>query len=108
MDGDTNDIDKATIVVSDATLRIENCSHDTTTYDLTNMFSRFDLAVRLSSSLPSIHEWKGTTPEGRLAPPGTFLVHFADASWARAALREKQGMIFKGRQLRLAQYPRQI
>jgi hypothetical protein len=113
-------------VVTDATLRIENCSHDTTTYDIMNMFSRFDLAVGrgslLSSSLsssppssttaatfcPSVQEWKGKTPDGRLAPPGTFLVHFADASWARAALREKQGMVFKGRQLRLAQYPRQI
>jgi hypothetical protein len=116
---DNNDKDKddmELVVVTDATLRIENCSHDTTTYDLMNMFSRFDLAVR-GSSLPSsssstfcpgVQEWQGTLPNGKPAPPGTFLVHFADASWARAALREKQGMVFKGRHLRLAQYPRQI
>jgi hypothetical protein len=38
----------------------------------------------------------------------SFLVRFASAADARAAVREKQNVEFMGRRMRLAQYSRQI
>jgi hypothetical protein len=89
--------------VSDATLRIENCSDDTTESVLVRFFSRYDLTQQGASVI----QWRGETSDGKVAPR-TFIVHFADASWARAALREKQSAFLKGKTLRLAQYPKQI
>jgi hypothetical protein len=90
-------------LVSDATLRVENCSDDTMASTLVRFFSRYDLTQTGSS----VVQWEGITIDGKVAPR-TFLVHFADASWARAALREKQSAFLKGKTLRLAQYPKQI
>jgi len=89
--------------ISHATLRIENCPDDTTVSSLLRFFSRYDLTPQG----PSVVQWHGETVDGKKAPM-TFLVHFADASWARAALREKQASIMRGKTLRLAQYPKQI
>jgi hypothetical protein len=89
--------------VSEATLRVENCSDDTYEWVLVRFFSRYDL----NQEGASVVQWKGETSDGKVAPR-TFLVHFADASWARAALREKQSAFLKGKTLRLAQYPKQI
>lgn len=89
--------------VSEATLRVENCSDDTYESVLVRFFSRYDLTQQGAS----VVQWKGQTSDGKVAPR-TFLVHFADASWARAALREKQSAFLKGKTLRLAQYPKQI
>jgi hypothetical protein len=89
--------------VSEATLRVENCSDDTYESGLVKFFSRYDLTQEGAS----VVQWKGQTSDGKVAPR-TFLVHFADASWARAALREKQSAFFKGKALRLAQYPKQM
>ena len=89
--------------VSEATLRVENCSDDTYEWVLVRFFSRYDLTQEGAS----VVQWKGETSDGKVAPR-TFLVHFADASWARAALREKQSAFLKGKTLRLAQYPKQI
>jgi hypothetical protein len=89
--------------VSEATLRIENCSDDTSESVLVRFFSRYDLTQEGASVI----RWRGETSDGKVAPR-TFLVHFADASWARAALREKQSAFLKGKTLRLAQYPKQI
>jgi hypothetical protein len=89
--------------ISDATLRVENCSDDTAESVLVRFFSRYDLTQQGAS----VVQWKGETNDGKVAPR-TFLVHFADASWARAALREKQSAFFKGKALRLAQYPKQM
>jgi hypothetical protein len=109
--------------VTDATLRIENCSEKTSLLKLVNLFSRYDLrqippwkakspngpppadATTIESTC--IVPWTGRTSDGR-APPTTWLVHFRNASWARAALRELQGASLNGRALLLAQYPQQI
>jgi hypothetical protein len=101
--------------VSDNTLRVENCPYGVTDASLLNFFSRYDLRMDRNA----IHRWNGVTSDGKSCPETTVLVHFADASWARAALREKQGTFmskfgavvsqFKNpKPLHLEQYPRQI
>jgi hypothetical protein len=106
--------------ISDATLRVENCPYNVSEASMLNFFSRYDLknAVGIHNNKP-IQRWFGTTEDGKVCPPTTYLVHFADASWARAALREKQGTymykmgqavisIKNPKPLHLVQYPRQI
>ena len=108
--------------ISDATLRVENCPMKVTEASLMNFFSRYDLksSVGKNNDKP-IQRWLGSNEDGSLqALPTTYLVFFADTSWARAALREKQGtFMFKmGRvvfndfknpkPLHLVQYPRQM
>jgi len=90
--------------LSDATLRVENCPDSATPMTIINLFSRFDLR---QDGGPPVVQWSGRTSDGKV-PPSTWLVHFADPSWARAALRETQGANVAGRVIRLAQYPRQI
>jgi hypothetical protein len=102
--------------LSDHTLRVENCPTSVSNISLMNFFSRYDLQF----GEDAIERWQGVTNDGKKCPPTTCLVHFADASWARAALREKQATFISkfGRQvvtddsnphpLRLIQYPRQI
>lgn len=89
--------------VSDATVRVENCPDSATSLTLLNLFSRYDLRT----DGPSVVQWSGQTSDGKIPPP-TWLVYFADAAWARAALRERQGAIVDGRALLLAQYPKQM
>ena len=67
------------------------------------MLSRYDLAPLG----PTVVRWEGTTSDGK-KPPLMFLVHFADPSWARAAVRAFQSKEIEGQALRLAQYPKQI
>jgi hypothetical protein len=102
--------------LSDHTLRVENCPTSVSNISLMNFFSRYDLQF----GEDAIERWQGVTNDGKKCPPTTCLVHFADASWARAALREKQATFISkfGRKvvtddsnphpLRLIQYPRQI
>lgn len=90
--------------VSDATVRVENCPPGTTLVQLINLFSRYDLRT---SGGDSIQKW-GVQKLETTNVPDMFLVHFADASWARAAVREQQSCHLRGRELRLSQYPRQI
>jgi hypothetical protein len=102
--------------LSDHTLRVENCPTSVSNISLMNFFSRYDLQF----GEDAIERWQGVTNDGKKCPPTTCLVHFADASWARAALREKQATFISkfGRRvvtddsnphpLRLIQYPRQI
>lgn len=102
--------------VSDYTLRVENCPGQATDTSLLNFFSRYDLQF----GERAIHRWRGTTNDGKKCPPTTCFIHFADASWARAAVREKQGSFLQkfGKRvvvdernpqpLRLVQFPRQI
>ena len=97
--------------VSDHTLRVENVPFVVPSR-LVRFFSRYDLQ--------SVHKWQGKTSDGKIAPSTIYLVHFADSSWARAALREIQGtyMIHNGDRLlvdrnkpiplRLSQLPRQL
>jgi hypothetical protein len=56
---------------------------------------------------PTILKWKGITNDGK--GQLTCVVRFLDASWARAAVREKQGLEIAGKDLvRLIQYPNQL
>lgn len=127
MDQEQSRLHRQLLDVTDATLRIENCSEKTSLIKLVNLFSRYDLrqippwkssrsptGPRLlppsgSTTIEStcIVPWTGRTSDGKV-PPTTWLVHFRNASWARAALRELQGVSLDGRALLLAQYPQQI
>jgi hypothetical protein len=106
--------------ISDSTLRVENCPYYVTEASMLNFFSRYDLisSVGTNNGKP-IQLWHGITTDGRVCPPTTYLVHFADRSWARAALREKQGTFMSKmgqpvvdhrnpKPLHLIQYPRQM
>jgi hypothetical protein len=88
--------------ISDSTVRIENCPPNVQRLNLVNLLSRYDM-----KDGNSIVKW-GVEKLEETNVPRTFLVHFADASWARAAVREKQSHMIKGRELRLAQYPKQL
>lgn len=90
--------------ISDATIRVENCPDGLIKVNFLNFFTRFDLSMEHESVVP----WSGETPDGKVASSRTYLVQFADASWARAALRELQGAAMSGQAVRLVQFPRQI
>ena len=106
--------------ITDSTLRVENCPVFVTEASMLNFFSRYDLKSSVGiHKNKAIQHWSGTTEDGKQCPPSTYLVHFADASWARAALREKQGKYMSKlgqlvichknpKPLHLVQYPRQI
>jgi len=97
--------------ISDHTLRVENVPFVRPS-KLVSFFSRYDLQC--------VRQWRGVTSDGKAAPPSIYLAHFADASWARAALRETQGTYLtqygerlfpdpsKPMPLRLAQFPKQL
>lgn len=85
--------------VSDATIRVENCPPKTPHIQVMNLFSRYDL-----KTVKPVEAWKGRNDDKSM----TFLVHFSDASWARSALREKQGEFMNSNKLLLVQFPRQI
>lgn len=85
--------------VTDSMIRVENCSEKITVDNLRHLFRRFDTA----SDGPAIIPWEADSKIYHM-----FVVHFADPSWARAAVRELQGIKFMGSELRLAQYPRQL
>jgi len=101
--------------ISDNVVRVENCSRDSTMDDVRYFFNRYDIAdERTEDNLKSVDQIvtgsgevsrnKNTTP----SKTNSFLVRFASAADARAAVREKQNVEFMGRRLRLAQYSRQI
>jgi len=112
-------------ILSDATVRVENCPVGMNPLILMNLFSRYDLLDTSQSSalikhaskdkengqrpIAAIEEWKGTIDGSKVQhKPNTWLVHFADASWARAAVRERQATVLRGSTLLLAQYPKQL
>lgn len=90
---DDNDVE-----VSDSMIRVENCSDHVTIDHVRHLFRRYDMSMK--------------EPSVRVLNEGSqhkmFLVHFADPSWARAAVRELQGVRVRQDHLRLAQYPKQI
>ena len=51
--------------------------------------------------------WKGWTSDGKRAPL-MFVVRFASAAWARAAIREMQGLRVNGKSIKMIQYPNQL
>ena len=86
--------------LDDSVVRVENCDERVTEQDLLHVFSRYDLLS------PSIVRWvsKSEHQEESLV----FFVRCADASWARAAVREKQSHVICGKHIRLIQFPRQL
>lgn len=91
------------MVVTDSMIRVENCPASLTAETVTLMMSRYDL----TPIGHTVSEWKGETLDGKVAPL-MFVVHFADPSWARAAVRDLQATNVDGKFLTFAQYPRQL
>ena len=87
------------VKVNESMIRVENfpfgISHDS----MRHLFRRYDLA----SDGPTILPWVSKVTGFKM-----FVVRFANPSWARAAVRELQGVEIENCQLRLAQYPKQI
>jgi hypothetical protein len=83
------------LVVDDSMVRFENCPPDLTDEYLRYLLSRFDLAPQGKTVI----EWRGRTTDGKRAPL-MFVVRFASAAWARAAVRELQSMQIGGKQSR--------
>ena len=96
----TNQVDG--YVVDDSMVRFESCPDTMTAEQLRMLMSRFELA----RSGPTVLPWKKATSDGK--SHNMFIVRFLDASWARAAVREKQSMYRDGRRLRLIQFPKQL
>ena len=92
--------------ITSATLRVEGYPHHMSPLLLMNLFSRFDLDESKSRK-KSIEPWQEKTIDGK-SSNNTWLVHFDNASWARAAMREKQSTVIKGNTLVLSPYPEQI
>lgn len=86
------------LAVSDSMIRVENTGDDVTIDNVRHLFRRYDM----TREGPSVRVFNKDSPHK------LFLVHFADASWARAAIRELQGVRVNNNFLRLAQYPRQL
>ena len=91
------------LVVNDTMVRFENCPSDLTEDFLRHLLSRYELTAKG----PTIIKWKGRTDDGK-APPLTYVVRFASAAYARAAIREMQGKLLKGQAIKLIQYPKQL
>ena len=89
-------------VVTDSMIRFENSPRSLSADQLRLMLSRYDLAPEGNT----VVQWKGSV-EGKTAPL-MFVVRFANASWARAALRDLQSTMVENKTLVLAQYPQQI
>mmetsp|Transcript_25210 Transcript_25210/g.69511 ORF Transcript_25210/g.69511 Transcript_25210/m.69511 type:complete len:444 (-) Transcript_25210:3807-5138(-) len=102
VENDHNDT-RTMLLVNDTMVRFENCPSDLTEDYLRHMLSRYELTAKGST----IIKWKGRTDDGK-APPLTYVVRFATAAYARAAVREMQGKLLKGQAIRLIQYPRQL
>lgn len=87
------------VKVDESMIRVENfpskISHDS----MRHLFRRYDLATDGPTILPWVSRVTGFK---------MFVVRFDNPSWARAAVRELQGVDVEGHQLRLAQYPKQI
>jgi hypothetical protein len=94
------------IIVDDSMVRFENCPPSINTETLLYMLSRYDLAEYPSSDGNSVMVWKQSTEDGKYHH--MYIVRFADAAWARAAIRELQGKEIDGKVIRLIQFPKQL
>jgi hypothetical protein len=84
--------------VSDSMIRVENVGDGVTVDHIRHLFRRYDM----TREGPSVRVFSDESSHK------LFVVHFADASWARAAVREMQGVHVRQHYLRLAQYPKQL
>jgi hypothetical protein len=86
--------------LDDSVVRVENVDTKVDEQDMLHVFGSYELKT------PSIVRWLGKTNQGIKAPL-TFFVRFADADWARAAIREKQRSAVGSKALLLVQFPKQ-
>ena len=84
--------------VSESMIRVENVLNNMSVDSIRHLFRRYDM----TREGPSVKVLNENTPHK------LFIVHFADPSWARAAVRELQGVRVRDKFLRMAQYPKQI
>lgn len=91
------------LLVDDSMVRFENCPHGLKEEEVRLRLSRYDLAP----TGKTVIKWHGETTDGKKAPL-MYVVRFADASWARAAVRELQSLRVNGKTIKLVQYPNQI
>ncbi|KAL3914263.1 MAG: hypothetical protein SGILL_006173, partial [Bacillariaceae sp.] len=89
--------------IDDTMVRFENCHPTLSEEHLRFLLSRFELA---RTGGATVIRWKGVTDDGKRQL--MFVVRFLDASWARAAVRENQGLEVYGKDLRLIQFPKQL
>lgn len=87
--------------VNDSMIRVENCPSTMTVDILRHVFRRYDFA----RSGTSILRWDEPNTS---SVHNMFVVRFADPSYARAAVREMQGLRIGEKELRIAQYPKQL
>mmetsp|Transcript_6564 Transcript_6564/g.7610 ORF Transcript_6564/g.7610 Transcript_6564/m.7610 type:complete len:435 (-) Transcript_6564:35-1339(-) len=99
---DSND-SRTMFTVDDTMVRFENCPQMLNQDYLRHIVSRYELAMRGET----IVKWKGMTSTGD-SPPLTYVVRFANAAWARAAVREMQAYEIDGKIIKLIQYPKQL
>ena len=94
---------RTTLNVDDTMVRFENCPPGLTQDHLRHILSRYELAMEGET----IVKWMGmsNTP---YAQPLTYVVRFARADWARAAVREMQAFEQDGKIIKLVQYPKQL
>jgi len=91
------------LVVDDSMVRFENCPVRMNTENLRHLLSRYDLAPKGNT----IIHWEGVTSDGKRAPR-MFVVRFASAAWARAAVRELQSTRIEHKTVKVIQYPKQL
>ena len=85
-------------------VRFENCPSTLSEDYLRRMLSRYELTTKGNT----IVKWKGRTDDGKILPSTTYVARFANAAWARAAVREMQSMTLDGKVIKLVQYPKQL
>jgi hypothetical protein len=90
-------------VVDDTMVRIENCPYGLLEEEIRLRLSRYDLAPKGKTVI----RWEGETNDGKKAPL-MYVVRFASAAWARAAIREVQSLRLNGKIVKLVQYPKQM
>mmetsp|Transcript_30039 Transcript_30039/g.46073 ORF Transcript_30039/g.46073 Transcript_30039/m.46073 type:complete len:591 (+) Transcript_30039:84-1856(+) len=97
----TTTVSSDSIQISDSMVRIENCPRGMTIDHLRHVLRRYDLSLQ---DTPSIIKLTESTGGG-----DSFLVKFEDSTWARAAIREMQGVAIQPKHaLRFCQYPQQL
>jgi len=87
--------------IDDNVVRVENCCEKVTPNLLRTIFRHYDL----SRFTPNICCWENEYVQKNYK---IFLLRFDSASWARAAIRDMQGVTAYEMKLRLAQYPKQL
>jgi hypothetical protein len=103
---DETEAESSATHVDDSMIRVENCPENMKPEYLRHIFRRYDFF----EGGPCIIPWN-SAPEAasdKLKNYNMFILRFADASWARAAIREMQGVRIEGKELLMAQYPSQL